>query len=100
MSAGCSPTLPGCWRSSSASPPAPIRKTQHARAAERQVRARLDRLARAEQRLVDAYQAEAISLAELARATPLVGRAARTASSGSMAAARSYAGEQVKAGRC
>jgi site-specific DNA recombinase len=41
-------------------------QTQHALAAEQQVRARLDRLARADQRLVDAYQAEAISLEELA----------------------------------
>lgn len=41
------------------------RDGQRARAAERPIAARLDRLARAEQRLVDAYQAEAISLAEL-----------------------------------
>ena len=53
-------------------------QTQHARAAEQQIRTRLDRLARADQRLVDAYQAEVISLEELDRTTPLVGRAART----------------------
>ena len=41
------------------------RDGQRARAVERPIAARLDRLARAEQRLVDAYQAEAISLAEL-----------------------------------
>src|SRR3954451_21093633 len=41
-------------------------QTQHALAAEQQIRTRLDRLARADQRLVDAYQAEAISLEELA----------------------------------
>jgi len=40
-------------------------EAQRAHAAERQVRARLDRLARTDRRLVDAYQAEAISLAEL-----------------------------------
>jgi site-specific DNA recombinase len=41
-------------------------KAQHAYAAEQQIRARLDRLARTDRRLVDAYQAEAISLEELA----------------------------------
>ena len=41
------------------------RDGQRARAVERPIAARLDRLARAEQRLVDAYQAEVISLAEL-----------------------------------
>src|SRR5687768_18326258 len=41
------------------------RDGQRARAAERPIATRLDRLARAEQRLVDAYQAEVISLAEL-----------------------------------
>jgi site-specific DNA recombinase len=39
--------------------------SQHAQAAERRIRTRLDRLARADRRLVDAYQAEVISLAEL-----------------------------------
>jgi site-specific DNA recombinase len=41
-------------------------KAQHAHAAEQQIRTRLDRLARTDRRLVDAYQAEAISLEELA----------------------------------
>ena len=41
------------------------RDAQHAHAAEQQIQMRLDRLARADRRLVDAYQAEAISLAEL-----------------------------------
>jgi site-specific DNA recombinase len=41
------------------------RDGQRALAIERPIAARLDRLARAEQRLVDAYQAEVISLAEL-----------------------------------
>ena len=40
-------------------------EAQRAHAAERQVQARLDRLARTDRRLVDAYQAEAISLDEL-----------------------------------
>ncbi len=41
------------------------RDGQRAEASERPIAARLDRLARAEQRLVDAYQAEVISLPEL-----------------------------------
>jgi site-specific DNA recombinase len=42
------------------------REAQHAHAAEQQIQTRLARLARTDRRLVDAYQAEAISLEELA----------------------------------
>src|SRR5512134_2944927 len=42
------------------------REAQHAHAAEQQIQTRLDRLARTDRRLLDAYQAEAISLEELA----------------------------------
>jgi site-specific DNA recombinase len=42
------------------------REAQHAHAAQQQIQTRLDRLARTDRRLVDAYQAEAISLEELA----------------------------------
>jgi site-specific DNA recombinase len=41
------------------------RDAQHAHAAEQRILTRLDRLARADRRLVDAYQAEVISLEEL-----------------------------------
>jgi len=42
------------------------REAQHAHAAQQQIQTRLARLARTDRRLVDAYQAEAISLEELA----------------------------------
>ena len=42
------------------------REAQHAHPAQQQIQTRLDRLARTDRRLVDAYQAEAISLEELA----------------------------------
>ena len=71
-------------------------EAQRATRAERQLRARLDRLARADRRLVDAYQAEVISLEELPSG------AARwlssgTPSSGSIERQPQLRGEQVKA---
>ena len=72
------------------------RDEQHARAAERPIATRLERLARAEQRLVDAYQAEVISLAELGeRRRSLAGQ--RHALEQQLAASEKLRREQIKA---
>jgi site-specific DNA recombinase len=72
------------------------RDGQHARAAERPIATRLDRLARAEQRLVDAYQAEVISLAELSERRRSLA-AQRRALEQQLAASQKLRREQVKA---
>ena len=92
-SAGCSPTPSGCWPSSSTSPPAggPGARRAPSRAAGP---ARLDRLARADARLLDAYQAEVISLEELAERRRLRRPSSATPSSGSSSGSASYAAEQ------
>ena len=64
-SPACSPTRTGCWRSSTISPPTAEAGSAREQAVEQQLRARLDRTVRADKRLLDAYQAGAISLAEL-----------------------------------
>lgn len=72
------------------------RDEQHARAAKRPIATRLERLARAEQRLVDAYQAEVISLAELGeRRRSLAGQ--RHALEQQLAASEKLRREQIKA---
>ena len=100
MSAGCSPTLTGCWRSSSASSPAPIEMNSTRAQPSEQVRTRLDRLARADQRLVDAYQAEAISLAELAERRRSLAGQRHALERQHAAAARSYAASRSRHRRC
>lgn len=64
MFAPCSPIPTGCSLSSSASPPVPTSRPR-ARPADQPIESRLDRLARADRRLVDAEQAEVITWAEL-----------------------------------
>ena len=65
-----------------------------------QLRARLDRLARADQRLLEAYQAEVISLEELPSGAARCRENAALASSSSASSTAAYAAARPGAGGC